>query len=319
MSTETPDGVTVRVHRLTMVAEDDGVMVGRPRPAPTRCFPGGGRAPEAARCGTPLAAAVDWYERETGSGLDVDDFVETLEELGFLRGADEEPHRPDRSVAAARTGRLLPYGPRPLRRDDRAALVAMVRDPVLRPSYRNMFFTGHLSFIPIVLTRSGSGSSWCTSGATCWRPAARAAVQAGDRPRLYYLVAETRLDSLLSVPRRRRYLPFLAGLLSDAVVIAAATLLAAWLRALDAPVWTSGLALAVAFITVLRVVWQFQLYLRTDLYYVAATMLRCTDLQAATKSLIAALYRRALRRPARPVEEDWSDRDRTAAAGTRRS
>jgi hypothetical protein len=196
-----------------------------------------------------------------------------------------------------------------------AALAAMVRDPVLRPSYRNMFFTGHLSFIPIVLTPVGIGfilvHEWSHMLA-----ARRLGLPSrlGIGRRLYYLVAETRLDSLLSVPRRRRYLPFLAGLLADAVVIAASTLLAAWLRALAAPAWTSGLCLAVAFITVLRFIWQFQLYLRTDLYYVAATILRCTDLQAATKSLIATRVRRLLRRPGRSADaDDWSDRDRTAA------
>ncbi len=34
---------------------------------------------------------------------------------------------------------------------------------------------------------------------------------------------------------------------------------------------------------VLRVIWQFQFYLETDLYYVIATALRCTHLQAATR------------------------------------
>ena len=38
--------------------------------------------------------------------------------------------------------------------------------------------------------------------------------------RFYYAVYETRLDGLVSVPRRQRYLVILAGLLADVLVVA---------------------------------------------------------------------------------------------------
>ena len=57
-------------------------------------------------------------------------------------------------------------------------------------------------------------------------------------------------------------------------MIAALTLLAAGLRDLGAPAWCSGLRLAVTFTAVLRVIWQFQFYLETDLYYVIVNVQR---------------------------------------------
>jgi hypothetical protein len=195
-----------------------------------------------------------------------------------------------------------------------AEIAVMVREPWLRPPYRNFFFTGQLALIPVVLTPIGIGfiivHEWChmLAGRRLGLPSTF-----GIGRRLYFLVAETRLDSLLSVPRRKRYLPFLAGMLADAVVIAALTLLAAWLRALGVPAWCPGLCLAVAFITVLRLIWQFQFYLQTDLYYVLSTFLRCEHMQAATRFHIKAQGRRLLRRPARQPDPDWSGRDLTAA------
>jgi hypothetical protein len=247
--------------------------------------------------------------------LDVDDFVATLGELGFLRDGDEDP-APAGPLRWQRLGQVLFC--RPVMTLYLAivvaALVAMSREPWLRPSYRNMFFTSHLSLIPVVLMAIGMVfvllHEWChmLAGRRLGLPS-----KLGIGRRLYFLVAETRLDALLSVPRRRRYLPFLAGTLADTVVIAALTLLAAGLRDLGAPAWCSGLCLAVAFTAVLRVIWQFQFYLETDLYYVIATAWRCTHLQAAARFHTKAQVRRLLRRPAQPSDPNWSSRDRAAA------
>ena len=190
----------------------------------------------------------------------------------------------------------------------------MIRDPSLRPTYENLFFTDHPSLIPVVLTTVGIGfvlvHEWChmLAGRRLGLPS-----RLSIGRRFYYLVAETRLDSLLSVPRRQRYLPFLAGMLSDTVVLAALTLLAVALRGAGVVAWCPKLCLALAFTNVLRLVWQFLFYLETDLYYVIATAVRCTHLQAAARFRIAAQVRRLLRRPARQPDPDWSDRDRASA------
>lgn len=62
-----------------------------------------------------------------------------------------------------------------------------------------------------------------------------------------------------------------------------------------------AVCLAFAFTTALRFAWQFYLYLRTDIYYAAVTVLGCLDLQAAARRILANRVRKLLRRP--PADE----------------
>jgi hypothetical protein len=316
MSTTSPGSVHLRLHRLTLVEEDGGVMIGRPDTGSYAWFPAeGAELLRRVAAGTPLADGVSRYERATGETLDVEDFLETLDELGFTR-ADGEDLPPAPTVRLRRLGRAVFSWPAMTGYAVIivAAFAAMVRDPVFRPSYQNLFFTGHPSLIPVVLTLVGLGfvvvHEWfhMLAGRRLGLPST---LRIGRR--LYYLVAETRLNALLSVPRRRRYLPFLAGMLCDTVLFAALTLLAVALRDAGAAGWVWKVCLALAFTNVLRLIWQFLFYLETDLYYVIATALRCTDLQAAARFVVASRVRRLRRRPVPPPDPGWSDRDRAAA------
>lgn len=307
---------TIRLHRLTMVTEDDGVMVGRPDIGSYALFPAeGAEALRMLDSGAPLGDVVAWFEQATGAELDVDDFLGALEELQFLLpdGAEKPAPAP---VHWRRLGRWVFSWPAFALYCALtvAAAVAMTRDPSLRPSYHNVFFTHYLSLIPITLTALQimcvllHESFHALAGRRLGLPST---LRLGRR--LYYLVAETRLDALLSVPRRRRYLPFLAGMMIDIVLISGLTLLAVALRGHGIPRWCPALCLAVAFTCVLRVIWQFLFYLETDVYYVIATALRCADLQNAARFEIRTQYRRLLRRSPPHADAEWSDRDRTMA------
>lgn len=77
MSVTAPGGTTVRLHRLTMVTEDDGVTVGRPDTGSYAVFPeDGAEALRLLDAGVPLPSVAAWYEQAYGSTLDVDDFLE---------------------------------------------------------------------------------------------------------------------------------------------------------------------------------------------------------------------------------------------------
>jgi hypothetical protein len=133
--------------------------------------------------------------------------------------------------------------------------------------------------------------------------------------RLYFLVFETTMDGLVTVPRRQRYLPMLAGMLADLLVIAVLTLVAAALRRPDGsfPV-LAGACLALAFGTLLRFVWQFYFYLQTDIYHVIVTVLGCVDLQKTARRMVANRYHRLTGRPERAVDEStFHPRDRAVA------
>lgn len=316
MSVTTPDDSIVRLHRLTMVEESDGVMIGRPDIGSYALFPAeGAQALRLLDSGLPVSAVAAWYQQEQGSPLDVDDFLATLGELRFLLGEGED-RSAAQSVRWQRLGRWVFSWPAFLGYAAlmTAAVAAMIREPSLRPSYRELFFTTYLSLIPLTLTAAQipcvliHESFHALAGR---RLGLSSTLRLGRR--LYYLVAETRLDSLLSVSRRQRYLPFLAGMLADAVLISALTLLAVVLRKYGAPAWCPGLCLALAFTSVLRLIWQFMFYLETDLYYVLATALRCTDLQNAARFQVKAHLRRMLRRPPPQGSAEWSERDRAMA------
>jgi catechol 2,3-dioxygenase-like lactoylglutathione lyase family enzyme len=188
----------------------------------------------------------------------------------------------------------------------------MARFPYLRPTYRHIFFTKYLSLIPIALTASLvplvllHESFHALAGRRLGLPST---LSIGRR--FYYLVAETRLDSLFSVPKRKRYLPFLAGMIADVVLLSVLTLIAGILHSQGFPSWCAGLCLAIAFTVVIRLLWQFLFYLETDLYFIASHALRCPDLQRATKFYIKTRVFRVLHRapPQSDADAVWADRD----------
>uniref|UniRef100_A0AAU2VE52 PqqD family protein n=1 Tax=Streptomyces sp. NBC_00003 TaxID=2903608 RepID=A0AAU2VE52_9ACTN len=309
-------GPTVRLHTLTMVAEDDGVMVGRPDIGSYAVFPEeGAQVLRLLGAGAAVSDAAAWYERTCGERLDMDDFLGALEDLRFLRG-ETEPPPAQGPIRWQRLGAAAFSRPAWLLYVTliAAAVAAMVRAPGLRPSYRNLFFTGHISLIPIVLfvtvipcilVHEGFHT---LAGRRLGLPSTL-----GIGRRLYYLVAETRLDSLLSVERRRRYLPFLAGMLADTVLFSVLTLLSVELNGHGMPAWTHKFCLALAFTCVVRLIWQFMFYLETDLYYVLNNALRCTDVQGAARFRLRSGLRRLLRREPPLPDTQWSDRDRAMA------
>jgi hypothetical protein len=138
----------------------------------------------------------------------------------------------------------------------------------------------------------------------------------GVSNRLIYIVFETQLNGLKSVPRRARYLPFLAGLVCDGVIFCSLGLIADLTRPVSGPYSLVGrLCLALAFTVAMRMAWQLQLYLRTDLYYVFATALNCHDLHDASTALLRNRVWRALGRSRRIADEQqWTSRDRRVAA-----
>ncbi len=316
MTATASGGDVVRLHRLTMIPEDDGVMVGRPDIASYALFPTeGAQALRMLDSGTSLPGVAEWYQQVCGEPLDVDDFLEALDDLRFLRAEGEEKPA-EAPVRWQRLGSWTFSRPAWLCYAAllAAALLAMVRDRSLRPSYHDVFFTDHLALIPLTMTVVQIPCILLHEAfhALSGRRLGLSSTLTISR-RLYFIVAETRLDSLLSVDRRKRYLPFLAGMLADTLVFAALTLLAPALRGHGIPGWCSALCLAGAFSCVLRLAWQLLFYLQTDLYFVMTNVLRCSDLHNATRHYLRTRLQRLLRRPVTEPDRDWSDRDQAMA------
>jgi putative peptide zinc metalloprotease protein len=92
--------------------------------------------------------------------------------------------------------------------------------------------------------------------------------------RLYFLVFETDLSQLWGLPRRRRFAPLLAGLAYDTVILSG--LLAVQLISSDELV--DRVAAALVAVEVSGILFQFLVFLRTDLYAVLVMLFGCRDL-----------------------------------------
>lgn len=305
------------LHPLVFLDEGDEVTVGRPDIDSYCVLPADGAAllRELER-GMPPRQAADWYVRRYGEQVDIGEFLAAMEELGFL--AANQPVAQRGPVPWQRLGRLvfswpawLGYGALLV-----AATAVMLRHHDLLPETHNVFFTHYATAVlllgvfgqfPFVLLHEGFHA---LAGR---RLGLRSRLQVGRR--LYMLVAETALDGLVVVPRRKRYLPILAGMFADLLTIAVLTLVAAALRHPDGSQPMAGaICLALAFTTMLRFFWQFYVFLRTDLYQLIVTVLGCVELHRTTCQLIGNRVKRLTGRRARLVDESlWHPRDRSVA------
>ena len=317
------DSARVVLHPLTFVAEGDEVIVGRAEIESYALFP-----PDAAdvvrklRDGATLGQAAAWYAEEYGEQADIGDLVETLRALGFVReppetGADVEGSAastrsaPGPGEAQAtrfrRTARLL-FSPTAWTLYAAAigtACYAMVRHPWLRPGPSELLFGDSLVVLLVtVLLSQLIGIAWHESFhvMAARRLGVPARVSIGRR--LYFLVFQTTLTGLMGVERTKRILPFCAGLLADALY-GSMLIGLAW-ACHGAGGLTSGLgeaAMTAAYLTVLRMSWQFLVFMETDLYYVLVHVLRCPDLHALSRTYLRNHWWRLVRRPERVTDQ----------------
>ncbi|NUP41696.1 MAG: hypothetical protein HOY76_32920 [Streptomyces sp.] len=318
---------TLAVHELSFVAEGEDVVVGRMDTGSYAVFPAdGAELLKRLAAGLPLEEAAEWYEATFSEPVDVDDFVGTLRELGFLRepaesGPEvaEEPAAAPARVRYQRLGRLV-FSPAAWVLYAAAAvtwLALIARHGDLAPKASQIFFVKSLLIVQVVITFGQVPLILAHEGFH---------VLAGRRlglptrlrlsNRLTYIVAETQINGLMSVQRRRRYVPFLSGMVCDVVVLALLDLTAQLARHDDGGLSrTSKVCLALAFTVALRIVWQFQLYLRTDLFFVVATAMKTYDLHDASKTMMKNRIWRLLRVRHRIVDESqWTERDRKVGA-----
>jgi hypothetical protein len=307
-------------HTLTFVDERDDVLVGRPDTDSYALFPRDGAALlRRLRDGADPAEAALWYQRSYGDPIDMENFVTTLQSLGFLRDAEESAvHAGGRAVRFQRLGRALfsPAAACCYVLALVACAVTMARYPALRPGPHQIFFSKSLVLVQLLLCAGQFvGVLWHEAFHILAGRRLGVASRMRLGRRLYFIVAETNLTGLLSLPRQKRYLPYLAGMLADVVLFSCLTLAAAASRGTQGNLPFAGrLALALAFTTLMRLAWQLYVFLRTDLYYVASTALGCSDLDGAARAYLRKRIRHLLRLPDRPADDEaWSPRDLAVA------
>lgn len=303
----------LRFHRLRYLDEGgDEITVGR---LDQGCFVVLPReAAELVRqleAGMSCADAASWYARTHGEDVDIADFVQQLDELGFLL-AEGEQRAPASRPRWASLGRAVfsPVGALCYLALLCGAVLVMMQRPELAPRPRNLFFTHSLTLLMALLFLGQlvlvlvHESAHALAGRRLGLPSS---LSLGRR--FVYVVAETNLDGLVVVPRRQRVLPIMAGMMTDVAAVAALTLAAAGLP----PSAIADYLLALAYLSCLRIVWQFWVFLQTDIYYLVVTVLGCVDLQRTAREYLRNALDRLLGRAPRHDPAAWHPRDHAAA------
>jgi hypothetical protein len=309
----------LRLHPLTYLEEGEEVTVGRADTDSYGLFPpDGAELVRRLEEGSSPNEAAQWYHARYGEQVDVGEFLDVLEELDLLV-PDGEEAATVLAVGWQRLGRALFSAPAWIAYAllTGTALVEVVRDPALFPTYQHLFFT-RTSLTILTLGIVLGQVPWMLMHEAFHALAGRrlglnSTLSIGRR--FYYLVFVTSLDGLVAVPRRKRYLPMLAGMLLDVLVVAGLTAGAGALSgATGFGALVYKLLLSMAFGVVLRLAWQFYFFLRTDLYFLAVTVLGCNDLQTVSRQLLLNRVNRVLGRRHKLVDEEtWTPRDGATA------
>lgn len=313
---------TLLFYPLTFVADAPDVIVGRKDIDSYAAFPeDGAELLKQLQSGRTLEDAATWYQDRYGEGIDMADFLETLHDLQFLRASGEEEQvlTPARSSAFWQwVGRVLfsPVAWLIYAAVFGYCLYLMVRFSYLRPSYSNLFFTPYLVVLELGLFFGQfPGILFHESYHILAGQRLGISSRLGIGRRIYILVFETHLDGLWSVPRNKRYLPFLAGMLGDILWFSFTMIIAGLTYNPTHPfAFPGAFCLALSFSTLLRFIWQFYFYLETDIYYFFINIFRCVDLQQTTRLYIwNRIYRLFGRTNKIQDEEEWHPRDRQVA------
>ncbi|HLZ22880.1 MAG TPA: hypothetical protein VKQ30_12225 [Ktedonobacterales bacterium] len=114
--------------------------------------------------------------------------------------------------------------------------------------------------------------------------------------RLVYLVVVSRIAAVWTLRRRERLLIYSAGMLNDLVFAGVGSLLLfaaqEHLVALAAPL--KGLVALLVLSEYLGVAWEFQVFLKTDVYHILADLTGRHDLPEQARALVIGFYRRIL-------------------------
>ena len=298
---------------LTIVAEHDEYVIGDPATGRFFAVPSAGvRVLSSLRDGRTIGEAA-----RDASGpdetLDALDFASVLVQAGFVDEVDGRPlptagatrALPEFNHTARRLGRVLFSVPTTaFSAVVLAAVIAVfAAEPAMRPKFEDLF----MHPMPVVSFAVLFGLSVATGmlHELChWWSARSLGVPARIRlsRRFYIPVMETDLSALWSLPARLRYAPFLAGMAFDALTLAAAVALRfAWSQEL---IDVSPLLIRIlgAFVTlkVFEIMFQFLVFLRTDLYAVMITALGLRNLDRVTRLRLKAGLR--LAKPAERLE-----------------
>jgi len=242
--------------------------------------------------GRTIAEAGATASAHAGQEVDVVDFAQGLVASGLVTAVDGMPLAGDTAAPKPRwwLEGVRPELVRPLFSAPAWVLYGLAfafsvsvlaARPDLFPTFEDWFFYPNpalcvvvMTVVAMVLAAVHEGFHWLAARA------AGVAARFKVTRRQYLLVFETDLSQLWSVPKSRRFSPFLAGMAFDTLVLTTALgVRLAWSESwLDVPPLLVRFLGAVVLLELLALGFQLLIFLRTDLYAVLITILGCRNL-----------------------------------------
>ncbi|WP_132126393.1 hypothetical protein [Actinocrispum wychmicini] len=295
-----------RYQALTVVPDAEGYILGRRGADDFVAVPEiGGQVILWLQAGVAVDDCAARASEAVGQDVDVADFLADLTAAGILT-EDAEPPPPERPPPGHRIGRVF-FGPVALGIQAAlvvAGIVLLVSDPALRPSYHDgvpfavplvSIFT--VTTVSLILTII---HELAHKLAAAWL-GVYGRISFGRR--LFFLVAQTDVTGLWVLPRWKRVIPLVAGMLVDGAIAAAFLILQETAGNLGSP--TTEIVRAAVLVNVGGIIGQLEVYMRTDFYAVFLVVTGRKNLWA----MKGAVARRLIRRPSA------EDAELLAAAG----
>ncbi|MGH2517648.1 MAG: hypothetical protein ACRDHP_18515 [Ktedonobacterales bacterium] len=256
--------------------------------------------------GATVAQARAAARQKCDEDLDVADLIQGLAELGLVESLDTHRMPEIASIGQRWLARIPPtsvawiYSPPLLALYAPLAIagpVLLLFDTAIRPQAHNLLWSSSYSvdtitlllLAPLLLLKHELGHLLAGRG-----KGLRAELTFGHR--LIYLVVVSRIAAVWKLRRRDRLLIFSAGMLNDLVFAGVGSLLlfAAQERLVSLSTSLKSLIALLVLSEYLGVAWEFQVFLKTDVYHIMTDLTGRHDLPDQARSLLVGFYRRVV-------------------------
>jgi putative peptide zinc metalloprotease protein len=251
-------------------------------------------------------AAALW--QEFGEAVDTIDLVQGLADLGFVARVDAHVF-PSPEIVGQRWLQAIPSAAVAWLYSWPALLIAgvvilvgpilLLADPAVRPRSQDLLWSSSYSLdiivlvviSPILILKHELGHLL----------AARAKGLSGELTfghRLFYLVAVSHIGGIWKFPRLDRMIIYCAGMASDCVTASICLLVIFISRQLGLflPGSLESLLRLLALSEYLALVWEFQIFLKTDVYHIVSDLTNRHDLPSQAAAVFHSGWRRLFRR-----------------------
>jgi hypothetical protein len=319
------DGTTtIELYQLHVGPDEDGFCeVGRAETGVFVSIPAAGLTIlESFQDGLTMSGSRERFAALHGGSPDLEEFVSGLLECGFVKTIDGRPPREGNTDHQGGIPRWKPFArlnprhttwllSRPLRMFYAAIWLTtpllLLFQPHLIPHARDGLLLQDDLANTVVVSVAAWALVFLHELAHALAAQARghtAAVSLGRR--LYFLVGTTDLSGLRAIPRSQRYAPYLAGITFDAAVLFGS-------EALRIIGFDNKPVRLVAYICLAHILFQFAVFVRTDIYYVLTNLLRVGNLNQDAEHILVNWWCHLRGKPARHDMSSMSERERRIA------